>query len=180
MRVVYAALLLTLVGVPASAQRPAPQTQQKSAPKVPADKNTFLVYELRVQQYADRLADAADAGESMSTVDYLVRNTSSSLKGAGAYLAALQAAATPAQAKELAVTAQHHAAAQKAFNALRAELNVTDRNPSKATVMKLAFQISDEANLAQGKKPGKHPIIKTEGPQTPGQNARPKPDQPKG
>ncbi len=181
MRVVYAALLLTLVGLPASAQKPAPQkpaTMQKAAP-LPArkgDMKTLLLFELRVQQYADRIAAGADKGEDMATIDYLVRNCSQSLHGGEVELRLLQRQNEP----NLAVVAQHHAAAQKAFDAMRAELNVKDRSPSKATVMKAAFLVSDEATLAQGKKPPKHPIIKTEAPTTPGQNARPKPDQPKG
>ncbi len=187
MRVVYAALLLTLVGLPASAQKPAPQksvAQQKAAP-LPArrgDMNTLLQYELRTQQWADRVALAADRGESMGNVDYYVRTTSQSLHGGEIELKLLQRQVTPADAQKLATIAQHHAAAQKAFDALRAELNVKDRNPSKATVMKLAFQVSDEATLAQGKTPPKHPIIQAEPatPTTPGTNARPKPDQPKG
>ncbi len=184
MRVVYAALLLTLVGLPASAQKPAPQkpvTQQKAAP-LPArkgDMNTLMQFELRAGQWADRVAVAAERGESMDNVDYYVRTTSQSLHGGDIELRLLQRQVTGADAQKLAVVAQHHAAAQKAFEALRAELNVKDRNPSKATVMKLAYQISDEATLAQGKKPPKHPIIKSEG-EAPGQNAKPKPDQPKG
>ncbi len=186
MRVVYAALLLTLVGLPASAQKPAPQkpvVQQKAAP-LPArkgDMKTLLLFELRVQQYADRIAAGADKGEDMATVDYLVRNCSQSLHGGDVELKLLQRGASPSDLKTLTPILQHHALAQKAFDAMRAELNVKDRNPSKATVMKLAFQVSDEATLAQGKKPPKHPIIKTEPATTPGtENARPKPDQPKG
>lgn len=185
MRVVYAALLLTLVGLPASAQKPAPQkpaTAQKAAP-LPArkgDMNTLMLFELRVQQYADRIAAGADRGEDFNTINYLVRNCSQSLHGGEVELRLLQSQAKSGD-KTLAPIAQHHAAAQKAFDAMRAEFNVTGRDPSKATVMKLAFQLSDEATLAQGKKPAKHPVIKVEGPTTPGtQNARPKPDQPKG
>ncbi len=186
MRVVYAALVLTLVGLPASAQKPAPQkpgVQQKAAP-LPArkgDMNTLLLFELRVQQYADRIAQGVDRREDMNTIGYLVRNCSQSLHGGEVELRLLQAQAKPGD-KTLAPIAQHHAAAQKAFEAMRAELNVKDRNPSKATVMKLAFQVSDEATLAQGKTPAKHPIIKAEPatPATPKENARPKPDQPKG
>jgi len=168
MRVLYAALVLTLVGLPASAQKaPAPQqrpgVQQKAAPPaMKGDKNTLMLFELRAQQYADRMVSAADKGESIATVDFLLRNMSTSLHGAELHLKALQASATPAQAKELAVVAQHHVAAQKAFDALRAELNSKDRDPSRATVMRLSYQVSDEATLAQGKKPPKHPIIKAE------------------
>ncbi len=175
MRALYAALLVTLVGLPVSAQRPA----QKAAP-FKGDIKTLLIFEERAQQYADRLASAADKGESMATVDYLVRTTSQILHDGQKYITGLQTTPlTPAQTKQLASIAQHHAAAQKAFDGLRNELNVKDRNPSRATVMKLAFQLSDEATLAQGKTPPKHPIVKEE-PVGPQKDARPKPDQPKG
>ncbi len=171
MRVLYAAIALTLMALPASAQKPAtqPKVQQKAAPtaaapKVKGDRNTLMLYELRIQQYADRMVAAADKGESIAIVDYLLRNMSSSLKGGEAHLKALQATANPEQAKDLAVVAQHHYAAQKAFDALRTELNVKDRDPSRATAMRLSYQISDEAALAQGKKPVKHPVIKTDAP----------------
>jgi len=186
MRVLYAALALTLVALPASAQKPTtqPRVQQKAAPPaIKGNKATLLIFEERVQQYADRIASAADKGEGMAMVNYLVMNCSQSLHGGEVHLKALQPTATGAEAKSLAVIAQHHATAQKAFDALRAELNVKDRNPSRATVMRLAYQLSDEAMLAQGKKPPKHPIIKAEPatrPSSPSDVNRPKPDQPKG
>ncbi len=166
MRALYAALLATLVGLPVAAQRPA---AQKSAP-FKGDVKTLLVFEERAQQYADRLAAAADKGESMGTVDYLVRTESQILHDGQKYIDGLRTTQlNPADAKKLALIAQHHAAAQKAFDALRAELNVKDRNPKRGTVEKLCFLLSDEAMLAQGKTPPKHPIIKDEevGPKPP-------------
>ena len=165
MRALYAALLVTLVGLPVAGQKPA--TQQKSAPaklvgtyKENVDK--LMLFELRAQQYADRLAIAADKGEGMAMVDYSMRNCSTSLYGADRLLASLATAANPAQKKNLDVVAQHHRAAQKAFDDLRAE---TKREyPSRPNVLRLAYKISDEAMLAQGKKPPKHPIIKGEAP----------------
>ncbi len=179
MRALYAALLVTLVGLPVSAQKP---VATKAAP-FKGDMKTMLIWEQRAQQYADRLVVSADKGESMATVDYLVRTTSQILHDGQKYLTGMRSnPANAAEAKQLATIQQHHAAAQKAFEALRAELNVKDRDPKRGTVMKLAFQISDEAMLAQGKTPPKHPIIKEETvvPTTPKSNARPKPDQPKG
>ncbi len=159
MRALYAALLVTLVGLPVSAQKP---VAQKAAP-FKGDVKTLLIFEERAQQYADRLAVSADKGESMATVDYLVRTESQILHDGQKYITGLQTTQlTPADSKRLAGIAQHHAAAQRAFDNLRAELNVKDRDPRRGTVMKLAFQVSDEAMLAQGKTPPKHPIIKEE------------------
>ena len=171
MRALYAALLVTLVGLPAAGQKPAPPQKpvaQKSAPKLvgtyKANIDKLMLFELRVQQYADRLAIAADKGEGMAMVDYSMRNCSTSLHGGALLLQGLVTAATPAQKKDLDVVAQHHRLAQKAFDDLRAE---TKREyPSRANVLRQAYKISDEAMLAQGKKPPKHPIIKSE-PATP-------------
>ncbi len=184
MRALYAALLVTLVGLPVSAQKPVPQkpvVQQKAAPPAfKGDKARLMVFELRTQQYADRLVVAADKGESMATVDYLVRTISQTLHGGDLEVRALQAQTTGPAAADIAKIAQHHALANKAFQALRAELNVKDRNPKRATVMNLAYKLSDEAALAQSKTPAKHPIVKDEPVGAPDQKAKPKPDQPKG
>jgi hypothetical protein len=171
MRALYAALLVTLVGLPAAGQKPAPPQKpvaQKSAPKLVGsykdNVDKLMLFELRAQQYADRLAIAADKGEGMAMVDYSMRNCSTSLHGGELLLAGLAAAGTPAQKKNLDLVMQHHQLAQKAFDDLRAE---TKREyPSRANVLRLAYKISDEAMLAQGKKPPKHPIIKSE-PATP-------------
>ncbi|HEX9108075.1 MAG TPA: hypothetical protein VF832_12620 [Longimicrobiales bacterium] len=165
MRALYAALLVTLVGLPVSAQKPV----QKAAP-FKGDIKTLLVFEERAQQYADRLVVAADKGENMNTVNYLVTTTSRILHDGQKYLDGLKTTPlSPADAKRLGTIQQHHTLAQKAFDNLRAELNVKDRNPKRGTVMKLSYQLSDEAMLAQGKTPPKHPIIKEEevGPKPP-------------
>lgn len=172
MRALYAALLVTLVAVPAAAQRGGPpQTKpvaQKAAPKLAGPwKDEFaklMTFELRTQQWADRLATAADKGESMPIVDMSMRNTSTSLHGGELLIAALDAAAKPQEKAQLNPVAMHHKLAQQAFDDLRAETK--KEYPSRANVLRLAYKISDEAILAQGKKPPKHPIIKTE-PATP-------------
>jgi len=178
MRALYAALLVTLVGLPVSAQKP---VATKAAP-FKGDIKTMLVWEQRSQQYADRLAVAADKGESMDFVGTLVRTESQILHDGQKYINGLQTIQLgAADAKRLATIAQHHAAEQKAFEAMRAELNVEGRSPKRGTVMKLCFQLSDEAALAQGLTPAKHPIIKEEPASAPGEkSAHPKPDQPKG
>lgn len=168
MRAVLAALLVTLIAVPAVAQKapPRPAPPQKAAPTLRAtgpwkdEMAKLMLFELRAQQYADRIASAADKGEGMAVVDYSMRNTSTSLHGGGLQLKAMQAVANAAQQKELAPIAQHHAAAQKAFDDLRAEMK--KEYPSRPNVLRLAYRIADEGYLAQGKKPPKRPIIKSE------------------
>jgi len=164
MRAVHVALLATLIAVPAAAQKKPvapPRSAQKAAP-APALKGnmqTLLLFEERIQQYADRIAIAADRGEGMGIVNNSMNAIATSLKGADAHLKALQAAPqTPADAKRLVALAKNHANAHTQFEALGAELK---KDPvSRAGVLRTSYGLSDAAALAQGKIPAKHPIIK--------------------
>ena len=160
MRAVHVALLATLIAVPAAAQRkPVAPPAQKAAPAMKGNLQTLLLFEERIQQYADRIAIAADRGEGMGIVANSMNAIGTSLKGAEKHLAALQAAPqTPADAKKLALVAKNHATAQKAYEGLGAELK---KDPvSRAGVLRASYALSDAAALAQGKTPAKHPIIK--------------------
>lgn len=164
MRAVHVALLATLIGVPAAAQKrpvaPPPVAHKAApAPALKGNLQTLLLFEQRIQQYADRIAIAADRGEGMGIVNNSMNAIGTSLKGAEKHLQALQAAPqTPADAKKLAAVAKNHAAAQKAYEGLGAELK---KDPvSRAGVLRASYALSDAATLAQGKTPAKHPIIK--------------------
>lgn len=184
MRAVHMALLATLIAVPAAAQRkpisPPPARKAAPAPAVKGNLQTLLLFEERIQQYADRIAIAADRGEGMGIVNNSMGALGTSLKGAEMHLKALQASPQPpADAKKIAVIAKYHPTVQAQYEALGAELK---KDPvSRAGVMRAVYGLSDAATLAQGKTPPKHPIIKVVPPTGgPAQRTRPKPDQPKG
>lgn len=162
MRAVQVALLATLIAVPAAAQKkPVAPPAQKAAP-APAMKGnmqTLLLFEERIQQYADRIAIAADRGEGMGIVANSMNAIGTCLKGADKHIEALQKAPqTPADAKKLAAVAKSNAAAHKAYENLGDELK---KDPvSRAGVLRASYALSDAAAVAQGKTPAKHPIIK--------------------
>jgi hypothetical protein len=166
MRAVQVALLATLIAVPAAAQKkpvapPAPAQKAAPAPAMKGNMQTLLVFEQRIQEYADRVSIAADRGESMAIVNNSMNAIAQCLKGADKHLTALQAAPqTPADAKKLAQVAKFHAQAHTQFEALGAELK--KEYASRASVLRISYALSDAAVQAQGKVPPKHPVIKAE------------------
>ncbi len=130
------------------------------APTPKGDMQTLMVFEERIQEYADRIALAADRGESMGLVYNSMNYISDCLKGGAKHLEWLKNGASPDMLAKLTTIEKHHAEAQAAYEKLGAELK---KDPiSKAGVMKASYALSDAAVLAQGKTPAKHPIIKAE------------------
>ncbi len=145
----------------AAASAPQSQAAQPAAATPKGDMTTLMTFEERIQEYADRIALAADKGESMGIVYNSMNYIGDCLKGGAKHLEWLKKSAGPADQEKLATIEKHHAEAQAAYEKLGAELK---KDPiSKAGVMRASYALSDAAVLAQGKTPAKHPIIKTEG-----------------
>lgn len=142
----------------AAASAPTSQAAQPAAPTPKGDMTTLMTFEQRIQEYADRIALAADKGESMGIVYNSMNYIGDCLKGGAKHIEWLKKGAGPADQAKLATIEQHHAEAQAAYEKLGAELK---KDPiSKIGVIKASYTLSDAATLAQGKTPAKHPTFK--------------------
>ncbi len=130
-----------------------------AAPAEKGDMSKLDTFELRIQQYADRIALAADRGEGMGIVYNSMNAIGTCLKGGEKEIELLKKEAVPANAEKLATIEKNHKAAQAAYEKLGAELK---KDPiSRAGVINASYALSDAATLALGQTPKKHPVVKT-------------------
>ncbi len=146
-------------GAQANAAAAVAAESAKAAPAEKGDMSKLETFELRIQQYADRIALAADRGEGMGIVYNSMNAIGTCLKGGEKEIELLKKDAVPADAQKLATIEKNHQAAQAAYEKLGAELK---KDPiSRAGVINASYALSDAAVLALGQTPKKHPVVKT-------------------